>query len=371
MVVISAAPPETAAVLIPELLVYPGTSIPTTYNIYELSVSNEAAVATTAEPPEVAAFAAEPPEVVAFAAEPPEVVAFAAEPPEVVAFAEPPEVAAFAAEPPEAVVLYTSAPLKTGVPTYEHFFCPDEVIETVSESPVIHSQPKGHSWTLCLHCPSQGGRSCALCFPTMAIKADPELGTAYELSACPVMIKGTAYELSACPVMAIEAIGKLSVCPDTAKEAFLNPQSVLFWPRKSILWLSYLDKEGQSQTLYLPCNDQGGCFWTLWLYSHDQKSFPGLSARPVIAKDAVSELSAGPVTTAEAIVNLCALCYSSAWSAMLIGSTVVVFCPALMVFCSARSVCSTVGIFNPIYCGLPLEGTPSLNFTIHPGLHFP
>ncbi len=144
MVVISAsAPPETAAVLIPELLVYPGTSIPTTYNIYELSVSNEAAVATTAEPPEVAAFAAEPPEVVAFAAEPPEVVAFAAEPPEVVAFAaEPPEVAAFAAEPPEAVVLYTSAPLKTGVPTYEHFFCPDEVIETVSESPVIHSQPK-------------------------------------------------------------------------------------------------------------------------------------------------------------------------------------------------------------------------------------
>ncbi len=42
------------------------------------------------------------------------------------------------------------------------------------------------------------------------------------------MIKGTAYELSACPVMAIEAIGKLSVCPDTAKEAFLNPQSVLF-----------------------------------------------------------------------------------------------------------------------------------------------
>lgn len=41
-----------------------------------------------------------------------------------------------AAELPEAVGVFASAPLKTGVSTYEPFVCPDKVMETVSESPV-------------------------------------------------------------------------------------------------------------------------------------------------------------------------------------------------------------------------------------------
>ncbi len=49
--------------------------------------------------------------------------------------AEPPEVAASAAELPE--VVFATAPLKTWAPTYELFVCPDTVMETICESPVI------------------------------------------------------------------------------------------------------------------------------------------------------------------------------------------------------------------------------------------
>lgn len=43
---------------------------------------------------------------------------------------------ATAVAPPELAGVFASAPLKTGVPIYELFVCPDEV-ETISESPVI------------------------------------------------------------------------------------------------------------------------------------------------------------------------------------------------------------------------------------------
>lgn len=50
--------------------------------------------------------------------------------------AEPPDVAASPAETPEMVKVFPSAPLKSGVPTYELFVCTDEVMETISESPL-------------------------------------------------------------------------------------------------------------------------------------------------------------------------------------------------------------------------------------------
>lgn len=48
-----------------------------------------------------------------------------------------PEVAASAAELPEVVAVFATAPLKTWAPTYELFVCPDTVMETICESPVI------------------------------------------------------------------------------------------------------------------------------------------------------------------------------------------------------------------------------------------
>lgn len=44
---------------------------------------------------------------------------------------------ATAVAPPELAGVFASAPLKTGVPIYELFVCPDEVKETVRESPVL------------------------------------------------------------------------------------------------------------------------------------------------------------------------------------------------------------------------------------------
>lgn len=70
---------------------------------------------------------------------------------------------AIAAEPPEVPVVFTSAPFKARVSTYELFVCPDMVMETVSEFPVI---------------------------PVLALEAN------HELSALPVMIAETTSEFT-------------------------------------------------------------------------------------------------------------------------------------------------------------------------------
>ncbi len=99
--------------------------------------------------------------------------------------AEPPDVAASAAEPSE----------EAGVHIYELFVCPDEVMETISESPII---------------------------PFSALETNHELSAlSVAITNSVIMARKAACDLSICLATAKEVISELYICPVTAKEANL------------------------------------------------------------------------------------------------------------------------------------------------------
>ncbi len=124
----SPAPSKTSAALSPELSVFSVTFVSNTDTSFEHFLFSDASVIIANAISELSVFVVAPDATAA----------------------EPPGVAAFAAEPSEH--------------TYEHFVCPDEVMEAVSESPVI---------------------------PVLVVEAN------HEFSALPVTVAKTASEFTA------------------------------------------------------------------------------------------------------------------------------------------------------------------------------